>query len=796
MADQTQRIIIMFTSQGAKQVASDIAGVGNAAEGAGSALSGLVGTLAAGIVTGGTLAEIAHLSDEYTIFQNKVDSVNDSQQAQQSTMADLTAVAQTTRSALGDVANTYQTLKLATDQYGLSNAAQIALTQELLEAYTIQTGDTANAAEATRALSIALQEGTISGRQFRTLIGDQPSLMQAFAKATGYSVDELKQLGAEGKISGNDLIVGLAGAADTIQNKFDGVIPTINSEWQNVRNTLADVSHELKGLFDTPLKELNVFLTSFDNGLKIINAGLKSLNDTAQSADAFIPDGAGGGVYLSTGTDQPPTDAQRAQFNAQQQPQRPQQILPAPNSLSNNIAGQGVNQSFAPSNDEVIKLNEAIAAMRSQNLLLSDQSTMSASEYAQAELTANLRKQGLVTQDEMNHLLSTQGGLSQVHAEHLSVIDQKTYDAQQGLTATIALQKEQAGYVNQLGLNQAAFNEQIAVLNTLLDGTVDQQQKVLEAQNKITAAHLLTSPSTSSATQAGGLLVQNAQNDHRDIAQDMVDSWQQAGGAAKDYNDTLVAINANVNAGVISQVQGAQQIQNAYIKLGETQTGVVNGLQLGWAQVDQTVHDSATQSAKVVTDAYQQMTTAVDNFVTTGKFEWQNITNAILNDLTTLLTNQALAYLIDGSGGQGSNGGLLGGIVGGLGGLFGSLAGVGSLAGGAGAGASLGDGFVSPGLQGFGSGGAFSGALAGGGIVTAGNAYLVGERGPEMYVPQQSGTIVPNGAMNAAQQRPVVNVSIGLTEDAVAGAMNSAAGEKIIISKLTKNKRIVQRIAS
>ncbi len=37
-------------------------------------------------------------------------------------------------------------------------------------------------------------------------------------------------------------------------------------------------------------------------------------------------------------------------------------------------------------------------------------------------------------------------------------------------------------------------------------------------------------------------------------------------------------------------------------------------------------------------------------------------------------------------------------------------------------------------------------ARATGGPVNAGAAYLVGERGPEVYVPERSGTIVPNGA--------------------------------------------------
>jgi phage-related minor tail protein len=42
---------------------------------------------------------------------------------------------------------------------------------------------------------------------------------------------------------------------------------------------------------------------------------------------------------------------------------------------------------------------------------------------------------------------------------------------------------------------------------------------------------------------------------------------------------------------------------------------------------------------------------------------------------------------------------------------------------------------------------ALSGARASGGPVSAGGAYLVGERGPEVFVPRSSGNIIPNGGM-------------------------------------------------
>ena len=42
--------------------------------------------------------------------------------------------------------------------------------------------------------------------------------------------------------------------------------------------------------------------------------------------------------------------------------------------------------------------------------------------------------------------------------------------------------------------------------------------------------------------------------------------------------------------------------------------------------------------------------------------------------------------------------------------------------------------------------GAFGGFRANGGPVSGGTPYVVGERGPELFVPSRSGTIVPNGA--------------------------------------------------
>lgn len=73
-----------------------------------------------------------------------------------------------------------------------------------------------------------------------------------------------------------------------------------------------------------------------------------------------------------------------------------------------------------------------------------------------------------------------------------------------------------------------------------------------------------------------------------------------------------------------------------------------------------------------------------------------------------------------------------------------------------------------------------AGARAAGGPVTGGEPYLVGERGPEMFIPRTSGTIVPN---NALSQPTNVNVSV-------------MEGATINVSNDADERRLAQTVAS
>lgn len=106
--------------------------------------------------------------------------------------------------------------------------------------------------------------------------------------------------------------------------------------------------------------------------------------------------------------------------------------------------------------------------------------------------------------------------------------------------------------------------------------------------------------------------------------------------------------------------------------------------------------------------------------------------------------------------------------------LFGDMSG--------GAGSGGGGGLFQQGIAAIGSYFGFGGAKASGGPVSSGSAYLVGEQGPEMFVPKMSGTIIPNHAMSKSEvnnyftiQAPTGSVSRSTQMQIAAAAARGAA---------------------
>jgi hypothetical protein len=76
------------------------------------------------------------------------------------------------------------------------------------------------------------------------------------------------------------------------------------------------------------------------------------------------------------------------------------------------------------------------------------------------------------------------------------------------------------------------------------------------------------------------------------------------------------------------------------------------------------------------------------------------------------------------------------------------------------------------------------GPLAKGGPANAGNLYLVGEEGPELFVPRSSGVVIPNNKLTSGSGSPLAGAGSGITftGDVI---LNDAVDVELLTRKLS-----------
>jgi phage-related minor tail protein len=145
---------------------------------------------------------------------------------------------------------------------------------------------------------------------------------------------------------------------------------------------------------------------------------------------------------------------------------------------------------------------------------------------------------------------------------------------------------------------------------------------------------------------------------------------------------------------------------------------------------------------KAVTDTWGSISNAVDTFVNTGKFKFSDFARSIIADLAKIIAKAAIFNAIK--------------------------AGLGAF------------GFSLPGL-------------AQGGTANAGQPYIVGEQGPELFVPKAAGTVIPNN--DISKSGADMNTNKGITNAPVTNNYNTyninALDAKSVAQLFAENRKAI-----
>jgi len=156
---------------------------------------------------------------------------------------------------------------------------------------------------------------------------------------------------------------------------------------------------------------------------------------------------------------------------------------------------------------------------------------------------------------------------------------------------------------------------------------------------------------------------------------------------------------------------GLEQIAQKYGKIAYAQKANLDTSRTweqGWKEAFdsyiENASNAATQASDVFSSVTSNMNSAIDNFVDTGKLSFSGLARSIIADLAKIELKAAAAKIFSGGGGG------FGGIFSGIASLFG---------------------------------------FAEGGNPPINKPSIVGEKGPELFIPKTQGTIIPNGATPA-----------------------------------------------
>jgi phage-related minor tail protein len=141
----------------------------------------------------------------------------------------------------------------------------------------------------------------------------------------------------------------------------------------------------------------------------------------------------------------------------------------------------------------------------------------------------------------------------------------------------------------------------------------------------------------------------------------------------------------------------------------------------GWQQAFNNYYENATKASTMAGNAFNSVTrgmeSAIDRFVDTGKFSFSDLASSIIRDLIKIEMKAQAMQLWEMMGGGGIGGGVGGSILSGIGGWLGGLLG-----------------------------------FADGGQPPMNKASIVGENGPELFVPRSAGTVIPNNQLGGGGQ--------------------------------------------
>ena len=233
------------------------------------------------------IKEVLKLADDFTVLNNRLKAVTNSEQEAASALKLVQQVAKSTRSDLASVASLFADITIAGEELALSQKDVAAVTQTFSQALKVSGADAGTAAGAIRQFGQALASGVLRGDEFNSINEANSKFMGELAKAVGVTRGELREMAQQGQITAKVMIDATEKMADNVERAFGKTVGTIADSFTNLRNEILSALGDI-GSSSGGINTLSTAIDDLANAIKLLKPAISVLGTLLGLLGSFL----------------------------------------------------------------------------------------------------------------------------------------------------------------------------------------------------------------------------------------------------------------------------------------------------------------------------------------------------------------------------------------------------------------------------------------------------------------------------------------------------------------------------
>lgn len=244
-------------------------------DGFGKSMASSLITPMAGIGAALGTRELAQLADTWSDLTSRINIAAGSQAKGVEVMGRLGEMARMTYSGLEQTTESYLSNSTAIKDLGYSTDQTLDYTEALNNALVVSGAKGDKAARVIDALSKSMALGKLQGDNLNTVISTGDRVARALAAGLGTSVSGLRTLGAQGKITGRDIVTALTSQMATLRKEAESMPATISDGFQLLNNAMLQYVGNADTATGISAKVAEALIIIADNFDKVADSGLQ-----------------------------------------------------------------------------------------------------------------------------------------------------------------------------------------------------------------------------------------------------------------------------------------------------------------------------------------------------------------------------------------------------------------------------------------------------------------------------------------------------------------------------------------